>query len=136
MPALDFAFLADAAEAEPNRKFYVLGGGIDVIAGQVAPLVHAHMALVMRFEVHPSELGRQHRLEVRMIDADGGQLAKIEGVLETAGDSPLGRPVFINMVINMANTQFAKSGDYAVEIVMNDQHQKSLPLRVQIATDN
>lgn len=24
MPKLDFAFLADAAEAEPNRKFYVL----------------------------------------------------------------------------------------------------------------
>jgi len=57
-------------------------------------------------------------------------------VLETAGDSPLGRPVFINMVINMANTQFARGGDYAVEIVMNDQHQKSLPLRVQIAADN
>jgi hypothetical protein len=38
MPALDFAFLADAAEAEPGRKFYVLGGGIDQLAGPSFPL--------------------------------------------------------------------------------------------------
>src|SRR2546428_10751044 len=83
MPTLDFAFLADAAEAEPGRKFYVLGGGIDQIAGPQFPLFHPHMSLVMRFLIHPTELGLKHHLEVRMIDADGGELAKIEGDIET-----------------------------------------------------
>src|SRR5881296_2833660 len=136
MPELDFAFLADAAEAEPGRKFYVLGGGIDVIAGQAIPLVHPTMSLVMRFQVHPTELGRAHHLEVKLIDADGGELAKIEGDLEAAATGQPGRPVSVNVVINLANTRFEKAGDYAVEIMMNNTHQKSLPLRVQVAQAN
>ena len=44
MPKLDFAFLADAAEAEPDKKFYVLGGGVDSIGAQAFPVVHPHLA--------------------------------------------------------------------------------------------
>jgi hypothetical protein len=136
MPELDFAFLADSAEAEPGRKFYVLGGGIDVIAGQTLPLMHPSMSLLMRFLVHPTELGRAHHLEVKLIDADGGELAKIEGDLEAGATGQPGRPVAVNVVINLANTRFEKAGDYGVEIMMNNQHQKSLPLRIQIAAPN
>lgn len=130
MPNLEFAFLSDAAEAEPGRKFYVLGGGIDSIGGPAFPLVHPHMSLVMRFLVHPTELGRPHHLEVRLVDADGAELAKIEGDIQTSGSSVPGREVSVNMVINMANTRFEKPGDYSLDIVMNNQYQKSLPLRV------
>ena len=130
MPTLDFAFLADAAEAEPGRKFYVLGGGIDQIAGPEFPLMHPHMSLVMRFIVHPTELGRSHHLEVRLVDADGGELARIEGDIATAPTEPTGREVAVNMVINMANTRFEKAGDYGLDIMMNNQFQKSLSLRV------
>jgi len=130
MPTLEFAFLADAAEAEPGRKFYVLGGGIDQIAGPDFPLVHPHMSLVMRFLVHPTELGRSHHLEVRLVDADGGELARIEGDIATAPSEPVGREVAVNMVINMANSRFEKPGDYGLDIMMNNQFQKSLALRV------
>jgi hypothetical protein len=136
MPTLDFAFLADAAEAEPGRKFYVLGGGIDVIAGQQVPLVHPHMALLMRFLVHPTELGRPHQLEIRLVDADGGELARLEGALEAGGQATPGRHVAVNVVINMANTRFERGGDYSVDILMNNQHQKSIALRVQITGEN
>jgi len=132
MPTIDFAFLADAAEAEPGRKFYVLGGGIDVIAGPSVPLVHPHLALLMRFLVHPTEVGLPHHLEVHLIDADGHEMAKLDGVLETAGEGQPGRPIAVNVVINMANTRFEQPGDYAVEILMNNQHQKSLPLRIEV----
>jgi hypothetical protein len=130
MPTLDFAFLADAAEAEPGRKFYVLGGGIDQIAGPEFPLMHPHMSLVMRFIVHATELGRSHHLEVRMVDADGGELARIEGDIQTEAGEPTGREVGVNMVINMANTRFEKPGDYGLDIMMNNQFQRSLSLRV------
>jgi hypothetical protein len=130
MPTLDFAFLADAAEAEPGRKFYVLGGGIDQIAGPEFPLVHPHISLVLRILVNPAELGRTHRLEVRMVDADGKELAKIEGDIQTAPGEPTGREVGVNMVINLANPRFEAPGDFALDILMNNQFQKSLPLRV------
>jgi len=91
---------------------------------------------LMRFLVHPTELGRPHQLEVRLVDADGHELAKLEGVLEAGGQPQSGRHVAVNVVINMANTRFEASGDYSVDILMNNQHQKSLSLRVQISTEN
>lgn len=130
MPTLDFAFLADAAEAEPGRKFYVLGGGIDQIHARGFPVVHPHLSLVMRFQVHGTETGRQHSLEVRLMNSDGGELAKIEGMLEPQGTPAPGRELGVNLVINMQNLRFEASGDYSVEILMNNQHMKSLPLRV------
>lgn len=133
MPTLDFAFLADAAEAEPGRKLYVLGGGIDQIAGHQYPLVHPHMSLVMRWLIGPTEMNARHRLEVRLVDADGHELAKIEGDIEANGMPPAGQNASVNMVINMANTRFERPGDYAFEISMNGSHGKSMPLRVATA---
>lgn len=133
MPTLDFAFLADAAEAEPGRKFYVLGGGIDQIAGASFPLHHPHMSLVMRWMMHPTEMNLKHNLEVRLVDADGGEMAKIQGQIEATGQSNAGREAAINMVINMAGTRFERPGDYAIDVLMNNQHMKSLSLRVATA---
>jgi hypothetical protein len=131
MPKLDFAFLADAAEAEPGRKFYVLGGGIDNITGAGFPLIHPHMSLVMRWIIHPAELDHPHHLEVRLGDADGKELARIEGDIEASGSSASpGREASVNMVINMAQMRFETPGDFSIEILMNNQHQKSLALHV------
>ncbi|MHB8512812.1 MAG: DUF6941 family protein [Actinomycetota bacterium] len=130
MPTLDFAMLADAAEAEPGRKLYVLGGGIDQIAGPQFPLVHPHMALVMRWLLTGAEMNMRHHLEVRLVDADGKELAKIEGDIETAGMPPPGQSASVNMVINMANTRFERPGDYAFDLLMNNEHAKSQPLRI------
>ena len=88
------------------------------------------MSLVMRFLVHPPEIGRTHHLEVRVVDADGRELARIEGDIQTAPTEPTGREVAVNMVINLSNSRFERPGDYAIDIMMNNQFQKSLPLRV------
>ena len=130
MPTLDFAFLADAAEAEPGHKFYVLGGGIDQIAGPAFPLVHPHMALLMRFLVPQDELGRAHLLTVRLVDPSGTELARIDGKIETAAAEIDGLAVPVNMVINMANTRFETPGDYALDVIMNGEFLKTIGLRV------
>lgn len=133
MPTLDFAFLADAAEAEPGRKFYVLGGGIDSIGAQEFPIVHPHLALVMRVLVHPSEVDRPHAMEIQLMDSDGGELAKLEGQFSAATGAGIpGREIPMNMVLNFMNTRFEFGGDYSIEILINNQHMKSLPLRVHI----
>jgi hypothetical protein len=66
-----------------------------------------------------------------MTDAGGAELAKIQGDIETGGGIPPGgREASVNMVINMANTRFDKPGEYWIDIAMNDQPMKRLPLRV------
>lgn len=137
MPHLDLAFLADAAEAEPGRKFYVLGGGIDAITAPQFPVVHPQIALVMRIMAHPSEVDRQHTMEIRIADADGHELAKVEGqFVPSAGGTP-GRETGMNVVMNFVGTRFPAPGDYEISIVINGQHQKSLPLALRaIASPN
>lgn len=130
MPRLDFAFLADAAEAEPGRKFYVLGGGIDSIGAPTFPTVHPHMSLVLRLLVHPMEADRAHSLDIRLIDSDGGELARIGGSFQAHPPEPVGREIPMNLVLNLVNTRFERSGDYSVEILVDDQHAQSLPLRL------
>ncbi len=130
MPTLDFVFLADAAEADPGRKFYVLGGGIDQIAGPQFPLVHPHMSLVMRLLVSRDELGRAHVLTVRLGDPDGKEMARIDGQIETQITEIAGLAVPVNMVINMGNTRFEQPGEYSIDILMNGEFQRTLPLRV------
>ena len=130
MPTLDFAFLADAAEAEPGRKFYVLGGGIDQIAGPQFPLVHPHMSLVVRLLVARDELGRAHVLTVRLADPGGKELARIEGQIDTQIAAIEGLALPVNMVINMGNTRFEQPGEYAIDIIINGEFLRTLPLRV------
>lgn len=134
MPRIDFAFLADAAEADSNRKFHVLGGGVDQIGAPGFPVVHPRMSLVMRILVHPAEADRPHRLEVKMVDADGKQLAQINGEFQANFDAPPGREIPLNLVINLMNTRFEEPGDYSIDVVMDDQHAKSLPLRLNVVT--
>ena len=130
MAKLDFAFLADAAEASPGRKFYVLGGGVDSIGAPRFPVVHPHLALVMRILLHPTEADRDHRLEVRLIDQDGRELVRADGSVRPSGVGPPGREVGLPIAMNLNNVRFEHSGDYSVELLLDDSHVKSLPLRL------
>lgn len=132
MPHLDFAFLADAAQAEPSsQKFYVLGGGIDSIGVPAFPVIYPHLSIVLRMLVHPAEADRDHRLEIRLMDSDGGTLANIEGAFSGHPSGFPGREIAVPLVVNLVNVQFTSQGDYAIEILINNQHMKSLPLRLQ-----
>jgi hypothetical protein len=133
MPNLDFAFLADSAEANPHsRKFYVLGGGFDSIGAPAFPAIHPHVSIVARILVHPAEADRSHTLEIKMMDADGGALANIEGQFAASAAPQPGREIAVPLVINIANVQFQQPGDYSIEILINNQHMKSLPLHVAL----
>ena len=46
MPDIEYAFLADAADARPGQKFAVIGGGVTRLGGAQFPLRHPHLALV------------------------------------------------------------------------------------------
>jgi hypothetical protein len=129
MPKLEFAFLADAAEAEPGKKFYVLGGGVDSIGAQAFPVVHPHLALLIRVLVHPTEAERAHTLEIRLIDDDGHELARMEGNFQAAGGPP-GRELPMNISLAVSNIGFERQGDYSIELLLDNQHVKSLPLRL------
>jgi hypothetical protein len=129
---IEFAFLADAAQAPSGSKLYVLGGGIDELAASAFPAIHPQMVLVLKLKVHPTECNRPHKLEVEFWDPDGRRLGPaISGEFAAQRDetNPT-RPRFVQLLFNIAGLQLPAPGDYDFHIVVDGQQMKTVPLYV------
>lgn len=131
---VEFAFLADAAEAPAGSKLYVLGGGIEEIGARVFPATHPHLVFVLKLKLHPAECNRTHALEIEFWDPDGRRLdPAISGQFSAVRDEAFPtRPRFVQLLFNMIGLQLPAPGDYDFHVVVNGQHLKTVPLYVQM----
>lgn len=124
---VDLAVIADAANVSQEGKLNVLGI-FDTIWGTRFPLRHGTMVFVVRVEGTFAEQG-DHRLELRLIDADGAQIFKAEGPLRLAGATP-GRPLKPHIILGLSGVVFPAAGDYSFEVLIDGVHKRSVPLYV------
>jgi len=124
---VDVALTADAANVSQEGKLNILGV-FDTIWTRDFPFSHAAMVFVLRVRADFTEQG-SHHLEVRLMDADGGQLFKAEGPFQVPGGAP-GRPVKPHVILGLGGVTFHKPGDYSFEIMVDNQHLKSVPLYI------
>lgn len=129
MPELDFALLADYVRADGGIG-HVIAGGIDTINAPGVP-TGQNIGLLFRVTFTRNECGRPHRLEVFFQDEDGTRLAAISSEVIPAWVE--GQPAHWNTgVIGGFNfgVPLPRYGVYSFEILMNDNHLKTLHLRV------
>jgi hypothetical protein len=130
---VEFAFLADAAEAPADSKLYVLGGGINEVGAPSFPATHGALALVVKIKLHPTECGRPHQIEIEFWDPDGRLTGpSLSGELFAERDQrhPT-RPQYVQLVVNMIGLPLPAPGDYDFHIIVNRQHLKTIPLYVE-----
>ncbi len=129
MPDVEYAFLADAAEAVPGQKFHVIGGGISRLAGRTFPLRHPHLALVVGLRVTAAEHDREHGLRFVLLAPDGSEVASAEGnvVAQGRGD---GRDNVVTFAIDLWNLALPVPGEYTLRILVGGSERKRLPLVV------
>ena len=128
---IDFAFLADAAETV-NGKIYVLGGAFDTIWAPQIPVAHPSLSFIMRLLLSPGEIGRRHKLELSLMNADGRRLNTINGEFQVdsnPNNSPGSKQGFMT-VFNFKNLNLPNYGDYSFEILINEFSLKSLSLKL------
>ena len=130
MPDIEFAFLADAADARPGQKFAVIGGGVSRLGGPKFPLRHPHLALVCGLLVTTPELGREHELQFVLMSPDGKQLSTATARILANGPAD-GRDSVVSFSLDLWNLQFPSAGDYSVRILIDGSERKRLPLIVQ-----
>jgi hypothetical protein len=129
---LDWAILANHAEVQ-NGLVYLLGGGVDAVNSPTAPASFIG-ALVIRFDLHQTEVGGSHNVDIRVANEDGKSIAQIRGVLQIGPATtiiPVGWPYHPLMVFNFQGLLLPTFGQYSIEILADGTHLKSLPFMVK-----
>ena len=130
MPDIEYAFLADAADARPGHKFAVIGGGVSRIGGPQFPMRHPHLALVVGLLITAPELGSQHDLRFVLLDPSGSELTSAEAAIMASGPGD-GRDSVLTFSIDLWNLAFPTSGDYSFRILVDGSERKRLALYVE-----
>ena len=130
MPDIEYAFLADAADARPGQKFAVIGGGVSRLGGPKFPLRHPHLALVCGLMVTTPELGAEHDLQFVLLTPEGKQLSNATAKILANGPTD-GRDSVLTFSLDMWNLSFPAPGDYSIRIMVDGSERKRLPLVVE-----
>jgi hypothetical protein len=127
---LDFAFLADAAEAPAGHKLYVLGGGFTDVNPPAYPFALPQFALVIKLHLRLSECERPHRLEVEFWDEDGHRLREpiVGEFVAQRNELQPARGAYVQLVLNVVGFPLEKSGIYEFPITVDGHQLKSLQL--------
>lgn len=130
MPRLDYAFLCDFVRAEESGVAHVISAGVDTVYAPQVPTGH-NLGLLLRITFTQGECGRPHRVELFFRTTDGEDLAKVEGVVvpQWQDNLPPGWPVGAHLGLNFG-VPLPAYGEYAFEIMIDDNSAKSLNLRV------
>jgi hypothetical protein len=127
---IEYAFLADAADARPGQKFAVLGGGVTRLGGSSFPLRHPHLALVVGLAVTTEEAGRQQELRFAVMTPNGEQMASAQANVVASGPGS-GRDTVLTFALDLWNLSFPVAGDYDIRILIDGEERKRLPLLVE-----
>jgi hypothetical protein len=130
MPDIEYAFLADAADARPGQKFAVIGGGVSRLGGPRFPLRHPHLALVCGLLVTTPELGTEHELQFLLLRPDGKQLSTATAKIQANGPQD-GKDSVLTFSLDLWNLSFPMAGDYTIRILIDGSERKRLPLIVE-----
>lgn len=134
VPDIEYAFLADAADARPGHKFSVLGGGVSRLGGPEFPLRHPHLAMVVGLLVTAPELDSEHELRFVLLTPDGQELSSASARITASGPSE-GRDSILTFGLDLWNLTFPTPGDYSMRILVNGSERKRLPLLIEARSE-
>jgi hypothetical protein len=123
-----FAFLCDSAN-ESGGKINVLGVGWEIIHTAETPYTHPQLYVVAKFQFHTTEAGEKN-VEVRMIDADGGDILPAVRVQMNVGTPTTGTTASVNLVMGFNGLKLPTFGEYSVHININGEERVRLPFRL------
>ena len=130
---LDWALLANAAEAPPNGLVYILGAGFDTLIRDQFPTPFGGV-IVLRLQTTRLETERPHKVEVHCTDEDGKPFVPQPIVVNLAprqapADYPHGWDLAASIVINLSSVPIEHPGFYNFEILVDDHQMRTLPFR-------
>jgi len=117
---LSFLLIADYANVTENGKLNIMGTFGNIFT-QGFPVVHSEMYVVAQLAAPAGEFGRHFRLEIKLVDEDGQEIACF-GIDQVVPSPPpgLGRRVEMNQILRMNNIVFSKPGVYEFRVLVDN----------------
>ena len=130
---VDWIVLANAAEAREG-VVYLMSAGWDTMARPSYPS-QLNAAVGMRLLFHRSE-AREHHVEVQVATQDGTQLmppVRFPLPVVVPQALPPGWDVAVAVAVTLSVIPIPGEGKYAIEVLLDDTHLKSLPFQAVLA---
>lgn len=143
---VEWMMLANYAETPPNGLVYISGGAWDTInvanpfpdeatppgasAGSVVAVFQG--TVVTRLALHTTETDRDHKFQMTVLDADGGEIGHVAGEfrVERQEDHVPGWPHSGNIIVSLAGLPLPNFGSYTIALAINGDHRTERPFRV------
>ena len=122
------AVLADYSNVSREGKLNIMGI-FDRIWAKSFPAVHPVAQLIMRFECGPAEFGTEKEIKIVVLDADGGQVASVNGKISIGAEQKDPR-LKMDHSLPLRNMRFEAPGRYAISILVSGEEKTSIPLTV------
>lgn len=116
-----FAHLCDYASISREGKLSVMGIFSNINVGEL-PARHPFMCLAFELELSYAEFGRKHTVEIKGVDADGGNqflTMKGEMVINAPEQPRRGERPRIGQIMQLHNMQFKRTGAHDIHIFVN-----------------
>lgn len=129
---VELAVVADYANTSADGKLNILGI-FNTIFAVSYPAVHPDMKLVIRFGVHPSEIGPTRRLAIQLRSDDGRKV--LEAVLNwtiTPSTSLGAETLHADQVIGISGLRLEAPGSYEFVILVNDEVKAQIPFKAMM----
>lgn len=127
---VELAFLADYAVANPDGKFYVIGGGIQRVESHEYPTTIPLVSLVVRIRYEPEESAKQFPVRLEAFDPAGSRLMEIRAELWSRPnpDGP-DLPTFGHLVLSLQGMELRTPGTYQLRLTHLEEVLCALDLR-------
>ena len=112
-----------------NGKLNVMGIFSNINAREF-PAIHNSMVLVIRFRADAVEAETTHKVAVKLVDADGGELLSLTTDVKVPKPKNLAMPIEIVAPVRITNASFPRAGLYAFKILIDDNTRDTISLSV------
>ena len=127
---VDLAVLADYATMTQDKKLVIVGV-FDTILVPALPASHRSLHLALRVCYGPADSGK-HNLKVRLVDPDGREvLPTVQADFSADVPSDAEGDGALQIVLELGNVQFPATGPHAVDILLDDRYEDTVPLHIK-----
>lgn len=129
-------FIADYAVAHPDRKFYVVGGGIRSLDFTSLPATYERLSLAVLLQFERDEFGSQQVIAIRTHNPSDQSFAR-GYALAFVPQPPSPDDMFVTFpfVYNMTDVRFEGPGEHKFTVSVNGAIVASVPVLVGVAAD-